>query len=431
MAAEAKKIRSEIEQEQKMDTQFRNPNSSWTFETFGRGRGVPQPQYTDFYSFTGTAKVGGSLPVKTETSESPSTSGNVDMTDSSYDQKLKAYRAKIPLKKNHIWSDIANAEAMDETVKQFDVVSMVDMFSINRGPETYVVGARRKRKISEAEEGEIVPAPPTDDDYESDSSISSGGLSDDTNNDLKTRYAARKSTSRNGRKIIKSRKSLNSNTTKSVDSEMTVEVKPKKKSIGRTILEENMADKPDYKVAFYMAKRLNERKKHLFSSSMKLLGRETCLKLFFKTLKIERLGGMMIKNKSRRRTPGGVFLYMVRKDSRLPKEAIDEIFKDEREFIRQTKRKACPENTQKWENKLKGRILAKFDKSAELQGKSLMTGKNETVDSDVEADEIENSYDVPSASMQTDNVDMPLDEVKVPKREKVVYEDIPDPDHYL
>ena len=43
-----------------------------------------------------------------------------------------------------------------------------------------------------------------------------------------------------------------------------------------------------------------------------LVGGQVVLELFQKTQKIESEGGMMIKNGERRRTPGGVFMQLLR-----------------------------------------------------------------------------------------------------------------------
>ena len=50
-----------------------------------------------------------------------------------------------------------------------------------------------------------------------------------------------------------------------------------------------------------------------------LVGTEVALELFNKTQTIEKDGGMMIMNGERRRTPGGVFLHLLRglKDPRV------------------------------------------------------------------------------------------------------------------
>ena len=57
---------------------------------------------------------------------------------------------------------------------------------------------------------------------------------------------------------------------------------------------------------------------------VELVGRDVALDLFQQTRKIEGGGGMMIKNGSRRRTPGGLYLQLLR-DRAKEDHRIDEI----------------------------------------------------------------------------------------------------------
>jgi phosphorylated adapter RNA export protein len=56
------------------------------------------------------------------------------------------------------------------------------------------------------------------------------------------------------------------------------------------------------------------------------------MEFFQKTKKIEEDGGMLIMNGSRRRTAGGIYLYLVKNDDDIPQPKIREIFyQDKRE----------------------------------------------------------------------------------------------------
>ena len=60
-----------------------------------------------------------------------------------------------------------------------------------------------------------------------------------------------------------------------------------------------------------------------------LVGAQVVLEVFQKTQKIESEGGMMIKNGARRRTPGGVFLHLLREindDSRVDPKKVKQFF---------------------------------------------------------------------------------------------------------
>lgn len=55
--------------------------------------------------------------------------------------------------------------------------------------------------------------------------------------------------------------------------------------------------------------------------AVQLAGKEMCITLFNETKRIEEEGGMLICNKTRRRTPGGVFLTLFRQNRSISDEA--------------------------------------------------------------------------------------------------------------
>ena len=61
-----------------------------------------------------------------------------------------------------------------------------------------------------------------------------------------------------------------------------------------------------------LASKLSEPKMELMVGVVDLVGHEVAIELFNKTKDVEAKGGMMIKNGERRRTPGGVFLQLLR-----------------------------------------------------------------------------------------------------------------------
>lgn len=83
---------------------------------------------------------------------------------------------------------------------------------------------------------------------------------------------------------------------------------------------------------------------------LQVVGRAKALEVFKETQRIEAEGGMMImvwlksleignllifshvfQNQTRRRTPGGVFLFLVRHDSGLTREQLGKIFDEEKQ----------------------------------------------------------------------------------------------------
>ncbi len=82
----------------------------------------------------------------------------------------------------------------------------------------------------------------------------------------------------------------------------------------------------DEDLGLELATRLSEPKTRLVIGVVDLVGREIALELFDRTRQIELDGGMMIKNGERRRTPGGVYLQLLRdvarEDSRINEEKV-------------------------------------------------------------------------------------------------------------
>ena len=72
-----------------------------------------------------------------------------------------------------------------------------------------------------------------------------------------------------------------------------------------------------------LATRLYEPKKDLMIGVVDVVGLDVALDLFQKTRQIEAQGGMMIINNARRRTPGGVFLHLLRQMSSSPNTSED------------------------------------------------------------------------------------------------------------
>ncbi|XP_043256328.1 phosphorylated adapter RNA export protein [Colletes gigas] len=82
----------------------------------------------------------------------------------------------------------------------------------------------------------------------------------------------------------------------------------------------------DADVATDITSKLNEKKDILIRRIVDIIGKEKAIDFFQETKKIEERGGMLIMNGSRRRTAGGVYLWLVKNDKHIPQEKIREIF---------------------------------------------------------------------------------------------------------
>ncbi|XP_034107125.1 phosphorylated adapter RNA export protein [Drosophila albomicans] len=84
-------------------------------------------------------------------------------------------------------------------------------------------------------------------------------------------------------------------------------------------------------VAREMARKLYEEKDELLVRVVEILGLEVPLELYKETQRIEADGGMMIKNGRRRRTPGGVFLFLLKHHDSITPAQQKSIFTEDRQ----------------------------------------------------------------------------------------------------
>lgn len=77
---------------------------------------------------------------------------------------------------------------------------------------------------------------------------------------------------------------------------------------------------------FDLAHKLEENNSELILKVVAVIGREASLNLFKVTQKIELNGGMLTMNKIRRRTPGGIFLFLLKTSNKIDEDQKQEIF---------------------------------------------------------------------------------------------------------
>ncbi|KAL8577283.1 hypothetical protein ACOMHN_062792 [Nucella lapillus] len=86
---------------------------------------------------------------------------------------------------------------------------------------------------------------------------------------------------------------------------------------------------PLEEVAYFISNELQEAKVHLIRRVVQGVGRAKALDLLRETEKVQAGGGMLIMNGSRRRTPGGVYLTLLKTDKDISKQQLDEVFEEE------------------------------------------------------------------------------------------------------
>lgn len=87
-----------------------------------------------------------------------------------------------------------------------------------------------------------------------------------------------------------------------------------------------MDDVTDEDLAKDVAFKLDEQNIELVKKVISAIGREECLNFYKKTQKIERNGGLLTVNKQRRRTSGGIFLFLIKTSNAITNEQKKKIF---------------------------------------------------------------------------------------------------------
>ncbi|EEB19860.1 RNA U small nuclear RNA export adapter protein, putative [Pediculus humanus corporis] len=157
-------------------------------------------------------------------------------------------------------------------------------------------------------------------------------------------------------------------------------------------------------IAADIASKLKEIKEDLICKAIQVLGKEAVISLFEETRKIEASGGMLIMNGTRRRTPGGVFFYLVKSSDQLPRDKINEIFIEDKKSISKLKKRTA--------NELKKARAAKFKEALNKDDFPTLLSRTELVIKEFKAKRLaEESSEVvnPPPSPATDGRDFSSD----------------------
>uniref|UniRef100_A0A1Q3F8V3 Phosphorylated adapter RNA export protein n=1 Tax=Culex tarsalis TaxID=7177 RepID=A0A1Q3F8V3_CULTA len=144
----------------------------------------------------------------------------------------------------------------------------------------------------------------------------------------------------------------------------------------RHILDLNVADGCSYEVfAAELARKLCEEKDDLMLRVVNVLGKEIPAKLFKETQKIEADGGMLIMNGARRRTPGGVFLFLLKHNEEIDKDDKRSIFLDEKKAAIKERKVSQSVNREKKVEELKATLNRQAaDNELPTRGDLLLVG---------------------------------------------------------
>ncbi|KAM4711715.1 phosphorylated adapter RNA export protein [Anableps anableps] len=203
-------------------------------------------------------------------------------------------------KVNNIWGSVVQEQCQDAITAELGVFGMEGVSTASRSVETYNFVLARKMMEKEREterqsrqEGEVSMLDADLEDY-----MKGRGSEDRAGGDAKRKRAAKE---RLGPKA-----------------EMDIK--------GRYEITE---DDPDDKVVDEIAYRLQEPKKELIERVVQVVGKKKAIELLGETATLEENGGMYTMDGSRRRTPGGVFLNLLKNAPSVSKSQIKKIFLEE------------------------------------------------------------------------------------------------------
>ncbi|XP_044515323.1 phosphorylated adapter RNA export protein-like [Gracilinanus agilis] len=122
---------------------------------------------------------------------------------------------------------------------------------------------------------------------------------------------------------------------------------------------------PEEKVADEISFRLQEPKKDLIARIVRIIGNKKAIELLMETAEVEQNGGLLIMNGSRRRTPGGVYLNLLKNTPSINEGQIKEIFYIENQKEYENKKAAKKRRVQvlgkKMKQAIKGLNLQEYD----------------------------------------------------------------------
>ncbi|XP_013193540.1 phosphorylated adapter RNA export protein [Amyelois transitella] len=106
-------------------------------------------------------------------------------------------------------------------------------------------------------------------------------------------------------------------------------------------------------VASDIAVKLDEEKKDLIARIVQVIGAHKAMEIYKETQRVEADGGMLVVNGTRRRTPGGVYFFLLKRDVDISQEMVNQIFNEDRRETARRIKKARAKSRQKVMEQLK------------------------------------------------------------------------------
>ncbi|KAK2704521.1 phosphorylated adapter RNA export protein-like isoform X2 [Artemia franciscana] len=203
--------------------------------------------------------------------------------------------AKVPKQRNDIWSNAILEQTFEEEVKSFNISRKAN--EVKRDVESFFYDVTN-------ENGEKIEI----EDWKEDvAEVKTETVKEDFDQ-LLTKEKERRGVKRGHRKPKK---------------------KIQSKNDGARYLQPlvTTAENKNEEVAKDIQTKLFENNYDLIENIVNTLGKEAAIRLYNETRDVEEMGGLKTVDNYRRRTSGGVFFFLVRKDDNFPMNLVTEIFK--------------------------------------------------------------------------------------------------------
>lgn len=126
--------------------------------------------------------------------------------------------------------------------------------------------------------------------------------------------------------------SSNASSSKSFKRARKNQIRNRKKLESKVLVDMSVSiDANDDEFGRDMAEKLEEDKCDLILKVVSVIGKESSMNLYKITQKIEREGGMLTMNKNRRRTPGGIFLFLLKTSDKIDEDLKKEVFSNDKQ----------------------------------------------------------------------------------------------------
>ncbi|CAI4231708.1 unnamed protein product [Auanema sp. JU1783] len=241
---------------------------------------------------------------------------------------------------NNVWSDVLIEQSLESKSSSFNLNSDPSTQMINRGAETYDVPSNLlKPELELLAQNPIVAVTPASDDPFADpvdlSSVEGFGVRGNDSRGRRNGGRGRGGFNRgrgrgNGAQTNGNKRRYQPNTKNAtLSNDYSLEALMATEFTDGLSLDE---------LGKEMALALGENDPEALMKIVNGIGSEKALAIFDETRQVESSGGMKVLDGSRRRTPGGVFIMLVKSDMDIEPELKDEIFQHAKQVQRKTQR---------------------------------------------------------------------------------------------